>query len=217
MTEGRSATDPRRLIDAGVAGVVGVLAVADVAASSGNETWQRPADALAYLLVIIGALSLYWRRRAPVVVLATVTAVIVAMYLREYGAYLSVLGLPALYAVAAHEELPADLARRRALDAHHLAERGAPALAHAALGLGEDVQRSRGAHPVQSSKRRTGPDLAPLAVAAAQSATAAAVGPSTGSSASASSSSCADCRRSSRFLASSRLSSASQGAGVSGR
>jgi signal transduction histidine kinase len=37
-------------------------------------------------------------------VLAIVTAVIVMIYLREYGAFLSVLGLPALYAVAAHEE-----------------------------------------------------------------------------------------------------------------
>ena len=36
--------------------------------------------------------------------LAIVTAVLVTMYLREYGAFLSVLGLPALYAVAAHEE-----------------------------------------------------------------------------------------------------------------
>ena len=69
-----------------------------------TEDWQRPVDALAYVLVIAGSVSLYWRRRAPIVVLAFVTAVLVAMYLREYGAFLSVLGLPALYAVAAHEE-----------------------------------------------------------------------------------------------------------------
>ena len=48
--------------------------------------------------------SLFWRRRAPIAVLAIVTAVLVTLYLREYGAFLSVLGLPALYAVAAHEE-----------------------------------------------------------------------------------------------------------------
>ena len=36
--------------------------------------------------------------------LAFVTAVLVIIYLRDYGAFLSVLGLPALYAVAAHEE-----------------------------------------------------------------------------------------------------------------
>jgi signal transduction histidine kinase len=37
-------------------------------------------------------------------VLAYVTAAIVVIYLRDYGASLSVLGLPALYAVAAHED-----------------------------------------------------------------------------------------------------------------
>ena len=40
----------------------------------------------------------------PVGVLAYVTAALVVMYLRDYGAFLSVLGLPALYAVAAHED-----------------------------------------------------------------------------------------------------------------
>jgi signal transduction histidine kinase len=65
---------------------------------------QRPADALGYALVVAGSLSLFWRRRAPLAVLVIVIAVVSAMYLREYGALLSVLGLPALYAVSAHEE-----------------------------------------------------------------------------------------------------------------
>src|SRR5262245_17357147 len=97
-------SDVARLVDLLVVMVVALLAVADVASTSGTEGWQRPADALAYVLVLAGSISLYWRRRAPILVLAFVTAVIVAMYLREYGAFLSVLGLPALYAVAAHEE-----------------------------------------------------------------------------------------------------------------
>lgn len=96
--------DPRRLVDLVVVVVVGLLAVADVAASGNRLEGDRTVDALAYLLVIAGSVSLYWRRRAPVLVLACVTVVLVAMYLREYGAYLSVLGLPALYAVAVHEE-----------------------------------------------------------------------------------------------------------------
>ena len=54
--------------------------------------------------MITASLNLFWRRRAPVAVLAYVTAALVVMYLRDYGAFLSVLGLPALYAVAAHEE-----------------------------------------------------------------------------------------------------------------
>jgi len=98
-------SDAGRLVDLAVVVVVGVLSVADVAsAASTTEDWQRPVDALAYVLVIAGSVSLYWRRRAPIAVLAFVTAVIVAMYLREYGAFLSVLGLPAVYAVAAHED-----------------------------------------------------------------------------------------------------------------
>lgn len=97
-------SDPRVLVDVAVAVVVAVLAVADVAASSADESAERAGDLLAYSLVIVGAASLFWRRRYPVAVLAVVSAVLVAMYLREYGAYLSVLGLPALYAVAAHEE-----------------------------------------------------------------------------------------------------------------
>ena len=98
-------TDAGRFVDLLVVAVVALLSIADVA-SAGNATedWQRPVDALAYVLVIAGSISLYWRRRAPILVLAFVTLIIVTVYLREYGAFLSVLGLPALYAVAAHEE-----------------------------------------------------------------------------------------------------------------
>ena len=97
-------SDPRRFVDLLVVVVVGVLAVADVASASNGIDGERPADALAYALVIAGSVSLYWRRTAPTAMLAFVTAVLITMYLREYGAFLSVLGLPALYAVAAHEE-----------------------------------------------------------------------------------------------------------------
>jgi signal transduction histidine kinase len=101
----RWASDPRRLVDLLVVVVVGVLSVADVAtANDVGIQGQRPVDGLAYALVIAGSVSLYWRRRAPIAVLTFVTVVLIAMYLREYGAFLSVLGLPALYAVAAHEE-----------------------------------------------------------------------------------------------------------------
>jgi signal transduction histidine kinase len=101
----RRPPDPKWLVDVLVVVVVAVLSVVDVAsASDAGISGQRAADALAYVLVLFGSVSLYWRRRAPIVVLAIVTAVLVVVYLREYGAYLSVLGLPALYAVAAHEE-----------------------------------------------------------------------------------------------------------------
>jgi len=101
----RWASDPRVLVDVAVAVVVAVLSVVDVASANDvGMRGQRSADALAYALVIAGSLSLFWRRRAPLAVLAIVIAVLIIVYLREYGALLSVLGLPALYAVAAHEE-----------------------------------------------------------------------------------------------------------------
>ena len=65
---------------------------------------ERAADGFAYALVVAGSVSLVWRRRAPIAVLAVVTAVLATFWLRGHGALLSVLGLPALYAVAAHAE-----------------------------------------------------------------------------------------------------------------
>jgi signal transduction histidine kinase len=96
--------DPHRVIDVLVVVVVGALSVADVASADNGIQGERPVDAIAYASVIAGSVSLYWRRRAPIAVLGFVIAVLVTMYLREYGAFLSVLGLPALYAVAVHEE-----------------------------------------------------------------------------------------------------------------
>jgi len=92
------------VVDVLVAVAVAVLSVLDVAAADDPTRGQRPPDALAYALVITASLNLFWRRRAPIAVLAYVTAAIVVMYLLDYGAFLSVLGLPALYAVAAHED-----------------------------------------------------------------------------------------------------------------
>ena len=65
---------------------------------------ERPADAVAYMLVVAGSVSLVWRRRAPIAVLAGVCAAVVAFWLRDHGAFVSVLGLSAFFAVAAHAE-----------------------------------------------------------------------------------------------------------------
>lgn len=56
----RRSIDPRLLVDVIVAGVVTVLSVVDVAAASeAGRRAQRPADALAFSLVIAGSLSLF--------------------------------------------------------------------------------------------------------------------------------------------------------------
>ena len=101
----RWAPDPRVLVDVVVAAVVAVLSVVDVASASAEAMpGERPADALAYALVIAGSVSLVWRRRAPIAVLAVVCAAVATFWLRDHGAFVSVLGLPAFFAVAAHAE-----------------------------------------------------------------------------------------------------------------
>ncbi len=101
----RWARDPRLLVDLVVAAVVAVLSVVDVASTSASPLpGDRTADGLAYALVIAGSISLFWRRRVPIAVLAIVTVALTVFWLRGYGALMSVLGLPALYAVAAHAE-----------------------------------------------------------------------------------------------------------------
>lgn len=105
MRFARWARDPRVLIDVAVAAVVGVLAVVEVATTSSEAVpGERLADGFAYALVIAGSTALVWRRRVPVEVLAIVTAALATFWLRGHGALLAVLGLPALYAVAAHAE-----------------------------------------------------------------------------------------------------------------
>ncbi len=97
--------DPRMLVDLVVVIVVAVLSVVDVASTSASPLpGDRAADGFAYALVIVGSISLIWRRRMPIAVLAFVTVVLTVFWLRGYGALMSVLGLPVLYAVAAHAE-----------------------------------------------------------------------------------------------------------------
>jgi signal transduction histidine kinase len=101
----RPGPDPRVLVDLFVVVVVAVFSVVDVAQASGERLpGERTADGWAYALVVVGSVSLLWRRRFPVAVLAIVSAALIAYWLRDHGAYLAVLGLPALFAVAVHDE-----------------------------------------------------------------------------------------------------------------
>ncbi len=99
----RRVRNARLLVDVCIAVVIGVFTIFDVAeASSKPEVGERPADWFAYALVIVGSVSLVWRRALPITVLAVVTAALSLYWLRDHGAFLSVLGLPAVYAAAAH-------------------------------------------------------------------------------------------------------------------
>jgi signal transduction histidine kinase len=96
---------PRAVLDTVIAALIAVFAVIDVASTSAERLpGERAADVWAYALVVVASASLVWRRRAPLVVLGVVCALLIAFWLRGHSALLSVLGLPAFYAVAAHEQ-----------------------------------------------------------------------------------------------------------------
>jgi signal transduction histidine kinase len=95
--------DQRVVADIAVTLVVAVFSVFDVASASAEEMpGEEPADWLAYALVLAGCVALLWRRRSPVTMLVVGTSAVAAFWLRGHGAYLSVLGLTAFYAAAAH-------------------------------------------------------------------------------------------------------------------
>jgi signal transduction histidine kinase len=106
VTDMRSRTErPRLLVDLVVAVLVGVLTLFDVAsASAEGRPGERPADWLAYALVAVAALSLIGRRRAPVAVLAIVVLAVSIYWTRGHGAFVSAVGLTAMFAAAAHAE-----------------------------------------------------------------------------------------------------------------
>jgi signal transduction histidine kinase len=92
--------DRRVLVDVALAGFLTVLAL--VEAVSELDAWEREVGLLAVVFIVTGGVSLVWRRRAPVLVLAIVSTVMIAYWLSNYGSFLALLGLPALFAVAAH-------------------------------------------------------------------------------------------------------------------
>ena len=90
-------------VDVVLAIVLTVLAVLDVAADEVLEGERAP-DAIAYGLVVAGGVALLWRRRNPVLVAVVIGIVMNLYWLRDHGAYLALLGLPSLYAVAIYGE-----------------------------------------------------------------------------------------------------------------
>jgi signal transduction histidine kinase len=87
-------------VDIALAVLVGAVTAIDVTGS--DHPGAEPADAFAYVLVLIGSVALVWRRAAPAAV-ATIIGVVLATYwIAGYGSYMSTLGLPALYSLVVH-------------------------------------------------------------------------------------------------------------------
>ena len=87
------------LIDVAVAVLGATLGFADL--YSVDDATARDQDLLAVLLILGAAVALIWRRVAPFTVLVVVLSTMAVVYVRDYDAYLSGVGLPALYTVAA--------------------------------------------------------------------------------------------------------------------
>jgi signal transduction histidine kinase len=87
------------VIDMAIAALAAILSFSDL--YSIENLPARDQDLLAVLLILGASVALIWRRVAPFTVLAVVLSAMAIMYVRDYDTYLSSLGLPALYTVAA--------------------------------------------------------------------------------------------------------------------
>jgi signal transduction histidine kinase len=90
------------LLDIALALLVFFLEVVDLFGLSTDPRMQREPDLVAFILIAVAALSLVWRRQRPALSLTFVGMSMVAFYLRDYGSFMSMVGLASLYAVAAH-------------------------------------------------------------------------------------------------------------------
>ena len=93
------------LVDAMVALVAGVVSVADYYGA--RTLGRRDPDTLGLILVVAAAVMLLWRRRAPLSSLTFAVAIMVTVYLREYGTFVSAVGLASMYSAVAHGRLDA--------------------------------------------------------------------------------------------------------------
>lgn len=90
-----------RLVDLFLAVLFGMLAMAELVGEVEVEGKREP-DALGFLLILIGASALAWRRVRPITALTFVVGVSCVFYVLDYKSFMSSVGLAGLYAVAAH-------------------------------------------------------------------------------------------------------------------
>ncbi len=83
------------------AALVAVLALVELGSDSLRVA--RAPDPIGVALVLVGALALVWRRVTPTGVFAFIVVVSIVFYARDYGSFISPVGLAGVYAAAAHE------------------------------------------------------------------------------------------------------------------
>ncbi len=89
-------------VDLGVAALATILGLTELFGD--DIIVARDPDLLAVALTLTGGFALIWRRSAPITVLAVAVGVLTIVYIRDYGTFLSSIGLTAIYAVALHSE-----------------------------------------------------------------------------------------------------------------
>ncbi len=96
------ARDRPALLDLGFAATLFVLELVDLLARSDAPTSPRQTDLLSILLIAAASAVLIKRRHNPVGSLLLVSVLMVIFYVRDYGSFMSIVGLAGFYAVAAH-------------------------------------------------------------------------------------------------------------------
>ena len=90
------------MLDIAFALVVFVVEVITLVGSNEEPGLAREPDVVALLFIALGALLLVWRRQRPVEVLIFLGVLLVGFYIRDYGSFMSIVGLAGLYAAAVH-------------------------------------------------------------------------------------------------------------------
>lgn len=95
------ARERHQVVDVIFAAVAVAVSIGDVAGVD-HLDGSRQLDGVGLALIVAGGIPLIWRRRASLAVFAVVIAVMAVFYARDYGSFMSVIGLTAVYSVAAH-------------------------------------------------------------------------------------------------------------------
>ena len=92
-----------QLLDVLFAALLGIDALADVVGMTPTDG-VRGIDVAGVALIIVGSGALIWRRRYPLAVLAVVFTTLSVYYVRDYGSFMSIVGVVVLYSVAVHAD-----------------------------------------------------------------------------------------------------------------
>lgn len=95
------AREQQQVVDVLFALLAMVAVFADVSGED-HLDGSRELDVIGVALILVGSGALIWRRRASLTVMGIVLVVLIVFYIRDYGSFMSLVGLAAIYSVTAH-------------------------------------------------------------------------------------------------------------------